>query len=190
MIWANGKRVHLVWYRGVGCSIRVGVVSKCLPFKNQCKQQSQRLRKKLSHGLRCDFEGFESEKRRFCGCMKRLVYIDELTDKNTVKMVQWCLGILKYIIHISRMGQLHAHRFAKQGWVKNFSSYWLPSLTDCLQPHTLRHNVASLAIFYCYFHANRSSELASCMPLSPTASSYMIFYSLSSLFCPPTLCKS
>ena len=39
-----------------------------------------------------------------------------------------------------------------------------PPLIDCLQSHTLRHNVASLAIFYRYFHANCSSELANYMP--------------------------
>ena len=37
-------------------------------------------------------------------------------------------------------------------------------LTDCLQPLSLRRNVASLAIFYRYFHANCSSDLANCMP--------------------------
>ena len=36
-----------------------------------------------------------------------------------------------------------------------------PLLTDCLQPPTLHRNVASLAIFYRYFHANCSSELVS-----------------------------
>ena len=35
-----------------------------------------------------------------------------------------------------------------------------PSLTDCLDSH----NVASLSIFYRYFHADCSSELANCMP--------------------------
>ena len=37
-------------------------------------------------------------------------------------------------------------------------------LTDCLQPLSHHRNVASLAIFYCYFHANCSSGLDSCMP--------------------------
>ena len=37
-------------------------------------------------------------------------------------------------------------------------------LTDCLQPLSLRRDVASLAIFYRYFHSNCSSELANCMP--------------------------
>ena len=38
-------------------------------------------------------------------------------------------------------------------------------LIDCLQPLSHRRSVASLAIFYCYFHANCSSDLANCMPL-------------------------
>ena len=36
-------------------------------------------------------------------------------------------------------------------------------LTDCFQTLTLCHNVASLTIFYRYFHANCSFELANCM---------------------------
>merc|ERR1712035_253209 len=39
-----------------------------------------------------------------------------------------------------------------------------PSLTDCLQSLKIRRSVASLSIFYRYFHANCSSELANCMP--------------------------
>ena len=37
-------------------------------------------------------------------------------------------------------------------------------LTDCLQPLCHRRNVASLALFYSYFHANSSYGLANCMP--------------------------
>ena len=37
-------------------------------------------------------------------------------------------------------------------------------LTDCLQPLSHHRNVASLALFYRYFHANCSSDLANCMP--------------------------
>ena len=37
-------------------------------------------------------------------------------------------------------------------------------LTDCLQSLNHRRNVASLALFYRYFHAHCSSELANCMP--------------------------
>ena len=37
-------------------------------------------------------------------------------------------------------------------------------LTDCLDSLSHRRNVASLSIFYCYFHADCSSELTNCMP--------------------------
>ncbi len=40
-----------------------------------------------------------------------------------------------------------------------------PSLTDSLPPLKFLRHVASLSIFYCYFHSNCSSELANCMPL-------------------------
>ncbi len=39
-----------------------------------------------------------------------------------------------------------------------------PPLTDCILPLNLRREVASLSIFYRYFHAKCSSELANCMP--------------------------
>ena len=39
-----------------------------------------------------------------------------------------------------------------------------PPLTDCLQSLNIRRNVASLSIFYRYFHGYCSSELANCMP--------------------------
>ena len=39
-----------------------------------------------------------------------------------------------------------------------------PPLTDCLQSLNVRRNVASLSIFYRYFHGYCSSELANCMP--------------------------
>ena len=58
-----------------------------------------------------------------------------------------------------------------------------PPLTSC-------RNVASLAIFHCYFHANCPSELANCM-LSPLPwPCFTRFSTHSSLFCPPPLCKS
>ena len=41
-----------------------------------------------------------------------------------------------------------------------------PPRTDCFWSLTLHRNAASLAIFYCYFHANCSSELVNCMPSS------------------------
>ena len=37
-------------------------------------------------------------------------------------------------------------------------------LTDCLQPLSHRRNVASLAFFYRYYHANCSSDLVNCVP--------------------------
>ncbi len=39
----------------------------------------------------------------------------------------------------------------------------ISSLTKCGQPLKLRRNVASLSIFYSYFHANCSSDLTNCM---------------------------
>ncbi len=39
-----------------------------------------------------------------------------------------------------------------------------PPLTDCLQSLNHRRNVASLSIFYRYFHGYCSSEVAKCMP--------------------------
>ncbi len=39
-----------------------------------------------------------------------------------------------------------------------------PPLTSCLLPLKSCCSVASLSIFYPYFHANCSSELANCMP--------------------------
>jgi len=39
-----------------------------------------------------------------------------------------------------------------------------PPLTYCLQSLTVRCNVASLVVFYRYFHAYCSSELTNCMP--------------------------
>ena len=40
-----------------------------------------------------------------------------------------------------------------------------PILSDCLDSLSHRRNVASLSIFYSYFRADCSSELANCMPL-------------------------
>merc|ERR1712035_64189 len=57
-----------------------------------------------------------------------------------------------------------------------------PPLTDCLQSLKIRHSVASLSIFYRYFHGNCSSELANCMPPHPPAASlHQTFYLLSPL---------
>ena len=50
-------------------------------------------------------------------------------------------------------------------WVESKSFRLINSnpLTDCLQPLSHRRNVASLALFYRYFHANCSSDLANYM---------------------------
>ena len=40
-----------------------------------------------------------------------------------------------------------------------------PPLTDCLDSLSHRRNVASLSLFYRYFHTDCSSELANSMPL-------------------------
>merc|ERR1711980_19460 len=47
---------------------------------------------------------------------------------------------------------------------KTFRLINSPSLTDCLQSLKIHRSVASLSIFYRYFHGNCSSELANCMP--------------------------
>ena len=39
-------------------------------------------------------------------------------------------------------------------------------LTDCLDSLSHQHIVASLSLFYCYFHADCSSDLGNCMPSS------------------------
>ena len=39
-----------------------------------------------------------------------------------------------------------------------------PPLTDCLDSLSQRRNITSLALFYRYFHAECSSELANCLP--------------------------
>ena len=55
---------------------------------------------------------------------------------------------------------------------KAFCSINSPPLTDCLDFLNHRRNVASLSIFYRYFHADCSSELANCLPLSLLRPSY------------------
>ncbi len=64
-------------------------------------------------------------------------------------------------------------------------------LTNCLLTLKSRLTVASLSIFYRYFHAYCSSELADCMPPpSPLASPNSTFYFCSPLFYPNPSCKS
>ena len=68
-----------------------------------------------------------------------------------------------YGVSFTCLGRLHSYSSFEQGGIKSFSSYQLLS-SDCLQPPSHRRNVASLAIFYNYFHANYSSDLANCVP--------------------------
>ncbi len=63
------------------------------------------------------------------------------------------------------MGEFHTHTaLLNKVKSKAFRLINSPPLTDCILPLNLRRNVASLSIFYRYFHANCSSELAICMP--------------------------
>ena len=52
----------------------------------------------------------------------------------------------------------------QQGHTKCFSQVPRVKTHGTCEKHSLRRNDASLVIFYHYFHANCSSELANCMP--------------------------
>ena len=71
--------------------------------------------------------------------------------------------------HLGGGGRVHSHSLIRQGGIKAFDLINFPPLTDGLQP--LSHCciqeflVASLAIFYPYFHLDFSYDLAYCMPL-------------------------
>ena len=69
-----------------------------------------------------------------------------------------------YGVRISRMGGSTHTELINKVESKAFRLIDSPPHTDCLQPLTLRHNVASLAIFYLCSNANCFSELANCMP--------------------------
>ena len=78
-------------------------------------------------------------------------------------------------------GSIHTallDRVESKAFYLNISS----PLTDWLQPLSHHWNIACLAIFYYYFHANCSSNLNSCMP-PPVTSLYKMFFFLSILFC-------
>ncbi|MPC62524.1 hypothetical protein E2C01_056609 [Portunus trituberculatus] len=47
---------------------------------------------------------------------------------------------------------------------KAFHLINFPPLTDCLQPLSHHRYVGTLSIFYHYFHAYYSTDLANCMP--------------------------
>ena len=71
---------------------------------------------------------------------------------------------MKYGSHVWR-GSTHT---ALLNWVESKAFHLInsPPLTDCLDSLSHLCNVASLSLFYCYFHADCSSKLANCMPLS------------------------
>ncbi len=73
--------------------------------------------------------------------------------------------------------------------LKAFQLISSPPLTSCLLPLKFCRIVASLSIFYEYFHGNCSSELATPSP-PPTDLLYMSFFTSSLLYCPNPLCKS
>ena len=75
-------------------------------------------------------------------------------------------------------------------------------LTDCLDSLSHRRNVASLSLFYRYFHANCSFELTNCMPppvpqphctrlllLFIPILSIFLMQKLTSTVLPPILCE-
>ena len=61
-----------------------------------------------------------------------------------------------------------------------------PPLTDCLDSLSHQHNVASLSLFYHYFHADCSSELANCMLscflLQPCSQNVLLLIPMLSIF--------
>ncbi len=69
-------------------------------------------------------------------------------------------------VFLTRMGGgVHTHTALLSRLESNaFRLMNSPPLTDCILPLILRRNVVSLSIFYRYFHANCSFELANCMP--------------------------
>lgn len=72
--------------------------------------------------------------------------------------------------------------------LKAFCLMSSPSLTDCLQPLKLYHNVACLAIYW-YFHAYCSSELSNCMPLLLWPPCTHLSTQANPIHCPNPLCK-
>ena len=57
-----------------------------------------------------------------------------------------------------------------------------PTLTDCLDSLSHRRNVASLSIFYRYFHSECSSELANCMPHPLAAQDFLLLILILSIY--------
>ena len=65
-----------------------------------------------------------------------------------------------YGVCFTCLGRLHSYSSFEQREIKYFRLINSSPLTDCLQPLSHRCNVASLALFYRYFHANCSSDLS------------------------------
>ena len=62
------------------------------------------------------------------------------------------------------LGRLHSYSSIEQHGIKSLSSHQLLSSDWLSSASSHCHNVACLALFYHYFHANCSSDLANCMP--------------------------
>ncbi len=69
---------------------------------------------------------------------------------------------MEYACHVWG-GSTHTALFDRVE-LKAFRLIRSPPLACCLLPLNSRRSVASLSIFYRYFHANCSFELANCMP--------------------------
>ena len=92
-----------------------------------------------------------------------------------------------YGVHISRMGRLHAHRVAKQGWVKSYSSYWLSSSNWLYSTSytAMLHLLPSSTVIIML-----TALLTLLTSYLPPSYGLAVHDFLSSLFYPPTLCKS
>ena len=69
-----------------------------------------------------------------------------------------------YGVWFSCLAGINSHNFVNRMVSKAFCLVISPPLTDCLDFLSHRRNVASISLFYRYFHADCSSELANCMP--------------------------
>ena len=69
-----------------------------------------------------------------------------------------------YGVCFTCLGRLHSTALLNRVESKAFCLISSSPLTDCLQRLSHCRSVASVALFYCYFHANCSSDLANCVP--------------------------
>ena len=69
---------------------------------------------------------------------------------------------LEYCWHI--WGRSSSTYLLDRVWSKAKRLIDSPTLSSSLDPLSLRHDVASLALFYRYYHHHCSVELAGCMP--------------------------